>query len=124
MHKPNNLLEFDVRDSLDWDRVLDDRRISVNAEDGHVILTGSVPTYYEKVRAEEDAWTVGGVKALDNKILVGPAGAAVNDADIADACRTTLDHNRFLPKDSVTATVRNGHVQLRGQVRNQFQRLT
>ena len=71
MHKPNHLLEFDVKDTLDWDSTIDDRRIEVNADDGHVTLTGSAPSYYEKVRATEDAWSVGGVKALDNEILVG-----------------------------------------------------
>jgi len=123
MRKPNNLLEFDVRDSLDWDRALDDRRIAVDAEDGHITLTGSVPTYYDKVLAEEDALTVGGVKTLDNKLLVGAGGAALEDAHIAEACRTALLHHRFVPKGSVTVTVRDGRVVLRGQVRNPFQRL-
>ena len=41
MNKPNKLLEVDVRDTLDWDPALDDRRISVNADNGHVTLTGS-----------------------------------------------------------------------------------
>jgi osmotically-inducible protein OsmY len=122
MHKPDTLLEFDVRDSLDWDRALDDRRIAVNAEDGHVVLTGSVPSYYDKVRAEEDALTVGGVKTLDNKLLIGAAGAALDDAHIAEACRTALRHNRFVPEGSVTATIRNGRATLLGQVRNPFQR--
>jgi osmotically-inducible protein OsmY len=122
MHKPNHLLEFDVKDTLDWDSAIDDRRIEVKADDGHVILTGSVPSYYEKVRATEDAWTVGGVKALDNEILVGLEGAAINDTQLEQACRAALDHDRVVPKGSVTPTVRQGHVQLRGHVRNAFQR--
>ena len=122
MHKPNNLLEFDVKDTLDWDSAIDDRRIEVNADDGQVTLTGSVPSYYEKLRATEDAWTVGGVKALDNELLVGLEGAAINDAQLDQACRNALDHDRVVPKGSVTPTVRDGHVQLRGHVRNPFQR--
>jgi osmotically-inducible protein OsmY len=122
MHKPNNLLELDVRDTLDWDPVVDDRRISVDADHGHVTLTGSVPTYYDKLRAAEDAWGVGGVKTLDNDLLVGLVGVAINDQQIADACRAALDHDRFVPKGSVTPEVVDGHVQLRGQVRNPFQR--
>jgi osmotically-inducible protein OsmY len=122
MHKPNHLLEFDVRDTLEWDSAIDDRRIEVKADDGHVSLTGSVPSYYEKVRATEDAWSVGGVKALDNEILVGLEGAAINDTQLEEACRDALDHDRVVPKGSVTPTVRDGHVQLRGHVRNAFQR--
>ena len=40
MHKPNHLLEFDVKDTLDWDSTIDDRRIEVKADDGHVTLDG------------------------------------------------------------------------------------
>jgi hypothetical protein len=36
MQKPNHLLEFDVRDTLDWDSAIDDRRIEVKADDGLV----------------------------------------------------------------------------------------
>jgi osmotically-inducible protein OsmY len=122
MHKPNKILEFDVKDTLDWDSTIDDRRISVDANDGQVTLTGSVPSYYEKVRAAEDAWSVGGVKTLDNQILVGIAGEAINDQQVADASQEALDHSRFVPKGSVTPTVKNGVVQLHGQVRNLFQR--
>ena len=122
MHKPNHLLEFDVKDTLDWDSAIDDRRIEVKADDGHVTLMGSVPSYYDKVRATEVAWSVGGVKALDDELLVGLEGAAINDTQLAQACRGALDHDRVVPKGSVTPTVRDGHVQLRGHVRNPFQR--
>jgi osmotically-inducible protein OsmY len=122
MNKPNKLLEIDVRDTLDWDPALDDRRISVNADNGHVTLTGSVPTYYDKVRATDDAWTVGGVKSLDNELLVGLAGELLNDAQVADACRDALDRDRVVPTGSVTPTVTGGKVQLRGHVRNPLQR--
>jgi osmotically-inducible protein OsmY len=122
MHKPNNLLEFDVKDTLDWDSTIDDLRIEVKADDGRVTLTGSVPSYYEKIRATEDAWSVGGVKALDNELFVGLVGAAINDTQLEQACRDALDHDRVVPKGSVTPTVRDGHVQLRGHVRNPFQR--
>lgn len=122
MHKPNSLLEDDVRDTLEWDPALDDHRITVKADHGQVTLTGSVPTYYDRGRAEEKTWTVGGVKAVDNEILVGPIGEAINDRDVAERCAVALDHERFVPKGSVTVTVTNGDVKLRGQVRNPFQR--
>ncbi len=122
MHKPNHLLEFDVKDTLDWDSAIDDRRIEVKADDGHVALTGSVPSYYDKIRATEDAWSVGGVKTLDNELLVGLEGAVVNDAQLEQACLDALNHDRVVPTGSVTPTVRDGRVQLRGHVRNPFQR--
>jgi osmotically-inducible protein OsmY len=121
MHKPNNLLEFDVRDTLEWDSGINALRIVVNADAGRVTLTGSVPSYHDKVRAAEDAWTVGGVKALENELLVGPAGEAIDDAALAAACMDALDHDAVVPKGSVTVSVKGGNVQLRGTVRNMFE---
>jgi osmotically-inducible protein OsmY len=122
MHKPNNLLESDVRASLDWDPGLDNSRIVVTADDGRVTLSGSVPTYYEEVRATDDAWTVGGVKALEDNLLVGLLGDAIADADIAADCEAALDRDRVVPHGSVTATVLEGIVTLRGEVRHHHQR--
>lgn len=122
MHKPNNLLEFDVRETLAWDPVIDARRIEVAADHGRVTLSGSVPTYYDKLRAAQDAWMVGGVKTVENDLLVGLVGSMVNDAQVADACRTALDHNRVVPKGAVRPEVVDGYVRLRGRVRSSFQR--
>jgi len=122
MHKPNNLLELDVRDELEWDPVLDDSRVVVKADDGRVILTGTVPTYYDYTRAADDAWRVGGVRDVDNELLVGLIGGAVTDADIMVACKEALDADRFVPSGSVTATAADGWVTLDGQVRRHFQR--
>ena len=122
MHKPNNLLEFDVKDALAWDPVVDDSRIVVKADDGHVTLTGTVPTFYEAKLAVADAWSVGGVVNVENELLVGLIGGVIADVDIAAACIVALDADKFVPKGSVTPTVTNGWVTLTGQVRHHHQR--
>ena len=122
MHKPNNLLEMDVKDQLDWDPVLDDTRIVVKADDGKVTLTGAVVTYNDLDLAAEDVWSVGGVKEVDNELMVGFTGATIADLDIESACVTALDADRIVPHGSVTPTVLDGWVTLTGEVRNHFQR--
>ena len=122
MHKPNNLLESDVRDELDWDFRVDDSRIEVKADDGMVTLTGAVPTLEEAALAADDARSVGGVRDVDNELNVGPLGEAVADADVAAACVDAIDRDKFVPKGSVTPVVLNGWVTLTGTVRNHFQR--
>ena len=130
MHKPNNLLELDVEDALDWDPVIDDTRVVVKANHGRVTLTGTVPSFYEATRASNDAWSVGGVVDVDNEIQVGLVGEAIADADIAADCAAALYANHAVPngtdvpKGAVTATVTDGWVTLTGQVRNHFQRKT
>jgi osmotically-inducible protein OsmY len=123
MHKPNLLLESDVKEELDWDPMLDDSRIVVKADDGRVILSGAVSSFDEVGRAAADVRAVGGVKNLDNELLVGLTGAAIADLDIAAACAAALDADKFVPKGAVRATVTDGFVTLTGEVRRHFQRL-
>lgn len=122
MHKPNKLLEADVFEELDWDPRVDDTRIVVAADDGRVTLSGSVPTYFQAKRAEDDARLVGGVKGVDNQLHVGLLGDALADADIAVAAKAALDADRFVPNGSVTADVLEGWVTMRGEVRHHYQR--
>ena len=122
MHKPNNLLQADVRDEFDWDPQLDDTRINVSADHGRVTLTGSVPSYFDSMRAFDDTTVVGGVTDVDNQLLVGPIGAALTDADLVIASNQALDADRFVPNGAVTADVLDGYVTLRGEVRHHFQR--
>jgi osmotically-inducible protein OsmY len=122
MHKPNMLLETDVQDELDWDPQIDDTRIVVKADDGRVTLTGSVPSYYQAMRAADDTFVVGGVTGVDNQLLVGLVGDAITDAEIAAASADALDADKFVPKGAVTADVLEGYVTLTGQVRHHYQR--
>jgi osmotically-inducible protein OsmY len=122
MHKPNNLLEADVKDELDWDHLVDNSRIEVKADDGMVTLTGAVPTLEESLLAADDARSVSGVRDVDNELNIGLLGEAIADADIAAACADALDRDKFVPKGSTTATVLNGWVTLTGRVRHHLQR--
>ncbi len=122
MHKTNHMLEDDVKEELDWDPVVEDSRIVVKASDGEITLSGAVPTYFESVMAEEDAFSVRGVTLVDNQLLVGLTGEAIADADIAADCVTALDKDRFVPRGSVDVSVDDGWVTLNGEVRRHFQR--
>jgi osmotically-inducible protein OsmY len=122
MHKPNTFLKLDVEDQLAWDPQVDTTRIVVDADEGKVTLTGTVPSLYEVTRAAEDATLVGGVKVLDNQLLVGRLGAAITDAEISAASAEALNGDSFVPKGSVIVDVRDGWVTLGGTVRHHFQR--
>jgi osmotically-inducible protein OsmY len=122
MHKPNNLLKLDVEDQLAWDPQVDPTRIVTSADDGKVTLTGSVPSLYQVTRAGEDATLVGGVKLLDNELLVGLLGDAITDGQIAAASADALDGDSFVPNGAVTVDVRDGWVTLGGEVRRHYQR--
>ncbi len=122
MHKPNNLLEEDVREELEWDPMVDDGRIIVKANDGQITLSGAVPSYYESDLAVDDAFSIGGVTLVNNQLMVGIVGEAVADADIASACAAALDKDKLVPHGSVDASAADGWVTLTGEVRHHFQR--
>src|SRR5271167_3524903 len=110
MYKPNNLLESDVQAELDWDPLFDGSRVVVKAYEGNVTLTGAVDTYHDTLMASDDAWSVGGVKSVDNELLVGLVGDAIADADIMTKSLEALDRDRFVPKGAVNVAVVDGWV--------------
>jgi osmotically-inducible protein OsmY len=122
MHRPNNLVEPDVREAMDDDPRLNDSRIVVKADDGCVTLSGAVDTYPEIDFATEDTRKVMGVKAIDNQLLVGPIGDAITDSEIAVASRQALDNDQLVPHGSIEVAVADGWVTLSGEVRRHFQR--
>jgi osmotically-inducible protein OsmY len=122
MHEPKFLVESDVKDALDYDPMLDDSRIVVKVDAGKVTLTGAVPTFAEVERATMDVHDVVGVKAVDNKLLVGLVGDTIADVDIVAGAAAALEDDKFVPKGSVEATVSDGFVTLSGEVRRHFQR--
>ncbi len=50
----------------------DARRITVEVEDGKVILRGMVSAYAEKKAAEDTGWSMPGVREVDNRIVISP----------------------------------------------------
>jgi hypothetical protein len=57
----------------------------VKPDDAKVTLAGSVPTFYEGQLAADDTEAVGGVKAIENELLVGFVCGAINDGELAIA---------------------------------------
>ncbi|MGA8296525.1 MAG: BON domain-containing protein [Acidimicrobiales bacterium] len=123
MRKPDNLIESDIREELEWDPLLDSSRIEVRAKEGKVTLSGAVKTFFQRREAAEDAKRVHGVTALDNELLVGLVGAAIADVEVEAECKVALDADKFVPHGAVKAEVTDGWVTLHGQVRRHFQLL-
>lgn len=122
MRKPNKLLESDVKAEFGWDPLLDASRIVVGADDGRIVLSGVVPTYYESELAVEDASRIGGVTMVENQLLVGIVGGIVADTEVAADCIVALNNDRYVPHGSVSVGVADGWVTLSGEVRHHFQR--
>jgi osmotically-inducible protein OsmY len=62
----NAQITRDVLDELLWDDRIDASRVTVTADDGTVVLGGTVDTYHERYDAEDDASRVVGVRDVQN----------------------------------------------------------
>jgi osmotically-inducible protein OsmY len=112
-------LRNSVVKQLDWDPEVDASGIGVAAKEGVVALTGTVPTYIDKLTAERVAKTVRGVRGIANDLEVRLKVEFTDPEIAAEAVRALkLRHN--VPPD-VQVAVRAGYVTLTGAVTWLFQ---
>jgi len=99
------------------------RHIGVTTGNGIVCLSGQVGSYSERCAAQEVAQSVLGVKAIANDIIVKlPSDAQHSDSDLASAASKALKANRCVPAACIKIIVREGCVELQGQVTEWRQR--
>ncbi len=67
-HRPDVEIQSEVKERIADDVRIDDNLVTVEVQDGTVMLSGAVGSALEKERAETDAW-VAGVKKVDSKGL-------------------------------------------------------
>ena len=116
-------IKDDVIDELRWDpQITDPDAIGVAVKDGAVTLTGTVPTYVEKLAAVRAAERVYGVKSVADDLEVKLAGAPRSDSEIATAIAHVLENNVQVPEGKVHARVQSGWVTLDGEVDYDYQR--
>lgn len=115
-------IQRNVLDEFKWDARVQPNEIGVVVKDGVVTLTGTVDSYMKKWEAEDIALRVRGVRAVANELQVRllPSDERT-DEDIARAAKQALESSFEVP-DTVTVTVENGYLTLRGEVEWQHQR--
>lgn len=113
-----------IEDELDWEPRVNAANIGVAVKDGVVTLMGHVPSYVEKIAAEEATRRVKGVRAIAQEIEVrlDGRGAPLKDDQIAEKSANVLDWDVSVPHRKVQARVQNGWVTLTGEVDWNFQR--
>jgi osmotically-inducible protein OsmY len=108
-------IQRDVLAELRWQPRVQPNGVGVIVKDGIVTVTGWVDSYLKKWAAEEAAYRVRGVKAVNEVEVRLPSSAERPDADIAAAVRA-------LPLDTLDVTVSKGWVTVRGEVEWHFQK--
>jgi len=114
----------DVRDELFWDPAVTVANLTVSTADHRVTLTGTTATYAGRLEAEEATYRVGGVRDVDNDIIVDPSIFGLrSDEDLAADVRTALILDYAVPDDHIFVSVLDGTVTLTGTVEWYYQRL-
>lgn len=100
-----------------WDSRISWASINVEVTDGVVTLLGTVPSYVQKIAAQEAAHRVAGVLDVANDIEVRPMDQFMRtDSEIAGAVRNALEWDALVPNELIQSTVSDGWVTLEGQV--------
>ncbi len=116
-------IRADVSSQLFWDNSLDSSDINVDVAGNRVILTGSVPSYSDRLEAEEDAYAIPGVVSVENRLRVNPAISPVpSDDDIRVRVENVLDWNPIIDASRIDVSVDNGIVTLKGAVDSFWQK--
>jgi osmotically-inducible protein OsmY len=118
----NSDLQRSVEDEFLWDPMVVPASIGVSVNSGAVTLSGTTPTYSDRLAAVAATKRVKGVIAIADDITVSSSKLeARSDTDIATHLETALKWNIQVP-DAVRATVRDGVVTLDGNVDWHFQK--
>lgn len=123
MIKTDRELRHNVTEALDFDPLVHAAQIGVGVNDGVVTLSGTVPSYFERVEACRAALRVQGVQALADELEVDLPGTHVrNDEDIARDIHNALSVNLLVPEEGVKVLVHGGMVTVSGEVDWHFQK--
>jgi osmotically-inducible protein OsmY len=121
--KTDTDIRRDVEAELRWSPEVEQTDIAVKVNGGVVSLTGYVPSYADKYRAEAAVKRVAGVSAVANDIAVRlPLGGMPTDPEIARAVVAALETELPQHAENIKALVHEGHVALEGTVEWHFER--
>jgi osmotically-inducible protein OsmY len=108
-------LEAIIRNMLQWSAEIDASDLRAIADAGRVTLKGTVPAYWQKLRAEDIALSVRGVRGVTNELAVVPS-KKYEDRKIGEQIIAALERNVYVNPDAIDLKVDNGVVTLTGTV--------
>jgi osmotically-inducible protein OsmY len=118
-------IEEDVRAELEWQPGLDATDVTVSVRNGIVTLAGFVHHYGDKVTAEVATKRIPGVVAVANEIEVRvPTVDERPDPEIARDAVAAIKARLPTSWERIKVIVKNGYVNLEGEVEWQYQRET
>ena len=113
--KTDDQIKRDVQRELAWDTRTWNLAVQVGVLEGVVTLNGTVPSYAERIAAQNAAHRVQGVLDVANELVI-KVKRPFSDEEIAHAIREALRWDATVPEQQITSTVSDGWVTLEGEV--------
>ncbi len=121
----NSRMYTTVMEKLNFEPRLDASNItiSIQGDDDIVLLAGSVGSFTEKLIAEQAVKSLPNIRTVANDIEVNLSMKyKKTDIEIAKDVTNALDTSVFVPSEDIKAVVKDGVVNLSGEVHWQFQK--
>ena len=109
-------IKLDVVDAIYWDDRVNAADVKVDVVNGEVSLGGSLATFGARMAAQEDAWSVEGVRTVNNALTVSPTHEVPSDDEIHERLSDTLLWSSDIDSTKVNISVLSGTVNLTGSV--------
>ena len=121
--KTDSQLQLDVLDELKWEPSVDHEKIGVAVDKGVVSLSGTVPSFAEKLLVESTVRRVKGVRAIAEDLTIRyDYMPKTSDAEIAKRVADVLEWDSLIPREKIKVTVEDGVVKLSGTVDWNYQK--
>ncbi|MDG5816356.1 BON domain-containing protein [Chitinispirillales bacterium ANBcel5] len=108
-------IKEDVVNHLLWDSRLRSEKIDVSVTGNTVVLSGSVPSFRERMVAEADTWAVPGIASVENRVQIGDF-SRVSDKQLMENAVTVLHLNEVTEDQKIAVNVEDGKFVLSGSV--------
>jgi hyperosmotically inducible protein len=115
-------IKKNVVEQLVWDDRVDASEIEVEVEFGRVTLIGSVPSDFTRRAAIDDAWSVDGVKSVQDDLTIELFERAKTKEPLASAVKDALLLDAQIHASEITVSAAAGQITLEGTVEALWQK--
>ncbi len=123
MAKTDERIQADVLAQIQWNNRVDASDVKVTADEGRVILTGTVLSRAAWHAALASAQAVRGVREVENRLIVRyPSGRAMDDAQVRENAESLLAWDAALDASRIDVSVLSGIATLTGTVDSYWQK--
>lgn len=114
MRRSDSQVARAVRQSLEWNALIDHKRIESTVADGWVTLSGTVDSLDEREDVGRAVESIVGVRGVINRITV--AAEMIDREAIAESIRQALERRALREADDIEVNINDGIAVLKGPI--------